>query len=104
MFHGTADPLVPYQWAVNTLDEAHAAGLVSYLTTYQGEGHVPFDHTEQIIAQTTNFLYWMLDLRQASNAQGRRRSAGARHRDRSSTPHPRRLLLLDPRTAGPCRL
>ena len=63
MFHGTADPLVPYQWAVNTLDEAHAAGLVSYLTTYPGEGHVPFIHAEQIMAQTTNFLYWMLALR-----------------------------------------
>ncbi len=26
MFHGTADPLVPYQWAVNTLNDAHAGG------------------------------------------------------------------------------
>jgi para-nitrobenzyl esterase len=66
MFHGTADPLVPYQWAVNTLNDAHAAGLVSYLTTYPGEGHVPFNHVDQIMAQTTNFLYWMLDLQHAS--------------------------------------
>jgi carboxylesterase type B len=65
-FHGTNDPLVPYQWAVNTLNEAQAAGLVSYLTTYQGEGHVPFNHYEQIMAQTTNFLYWVLDLQHAS--------------------------------------
>ena len=43
MFHGTVDDQVPYDWAVNTLDEAQAAGLVSYLTTYQGEGHVPFN-------------------------------------------------------------
>ncbi len=62
MFHGTADPLVPYQWARNTLDEAQAVGLVSYLTTYKGEGHVPFNHVAQIMDQTTNFLYWMLDL------------------------------------------
>jgi acetyl esterase/lipase len=62
MFHGTADPLVPYQWALNTLHEAQDAGLVSYLTTYQGEGHVPFNHVAQIMDQTTNFLYWMLDL------------------------------------------
>ena len=27
LFHGTADPLVPYQWAVNTQDDATAAGL-----------------------------------------------------------------------------
>ena len=51
MFHGTADPLVPYQWAVNTLNQAKAAGVISYLTTYQGEGHVPFNHYEQIFAQ-----------------------------------------------------
>lgn len=66
MFHGTADPLVPYQWAVNTLNEATAAGLVSYLTTYPGEGHVPFNHYEQILAETTNFLYWVLDVKHAT--------------------------------------
>ena len=67
MFHGTADAVVPYQWAVNTLDEAHAAGLVSYLTSYPGEGHLLFDqHDEQIMAQTTNFLYWLLELPNAS--------------------------------------
>jgi acetyl esterase/lipase len=66
MFHGTADQLVPYQWAVNTLDEARAAGLVAYLTTYEGEGHVPFNHVAQIMDQTTNFLYWMLALRDAA--------------------------------------
>ena len=53
---------MPYQWAVNTLNEAEAAGLISYLTTYQGEGHVPFNHYDEIFAQTTNFLYWVLDL------------------------------------------
>jgi acetyl esterase/lipase len=66
MFHGTADPLVPYQWAVNTLNDAHAAGLVSYLTTYPGEGHVPFNHYVEIFAQQTNFLYWVLDLQHAA--------------------------------------
>jgi hypothetical protein len=66
MFHGTDDPLVPYQWAVNTLNDAHAAGLVSYLTTYPDEGHVPFIHAAEIMAQTTNFLYWMLELQHAS--------------------------------------
>jgi dipeptidyl aminopeptidase/acylaminoacyl peptidase len=62
MFHGTNDPLVPYQWAVNTLNEAKAANVIAYLTTYQGEGHVPFNHYEQIFAQQTNFLYWVMDL------------------------------------------
>jgi acetyl esterase/lipase len=65
MFHGTNDALVPYQWAVNTLNEARAAGLTSYLTTYQGEGHVPYNHRNEIIDQTSNFLYWALDLAHA---------------------------------------
>jgi para-nitrobenzyl esterase len=66
LFHGTADPLVPYQWAVNTVNEATAAGIVSYLTTYPGEGHVPYNHRDQILAETTNFLWWTLDLTHAS--------------------------------------
>jgi para-nitrobenzyl esterase len=66
LFHGTADPLVPYQWAVNTVNEATAAGLVSYLTTFEGEGHVPFNHYVEIFAQQTNFLYWVLDLQHAA--------------------------------------
>ncbi len=62
LFHGTADNVVPYQWAVNTDDEAAKGGVVSYLTTFDGEGHVPFNHADQILRETTNFLYWMLDV------------------------------------------
>jgi acetyl esterase/lipase len=66
MFHGTADPLVPYQWAVNTQNEAKQAGILSFLTTYQGEGHVPYNHRDEILLQTSNFLYHTLDLSNAS--------------------------------------
>jgi acetyl esterase/lipase len=67
LFHGSSDFVVPYQWAVNTQKEAADAGLVSYLTTYPGEGHVPYlNHHDEILTQTTNFLYWMLDLTHAS--------------------------------------
>ncbi|GIU86096.1 MAG: hypothetical protein KatS3mg009_0611 [Acidimicrobiia bacterium] len=67
LFHGTVDPLVPYQWARNTVDAAHAAGLRSYLTTWEGEGHVPYvSHRGEIISQTRNFLYWELDLADAA--------------------------------------
>jgi acetyl esterase/lipase len=63
LFHGTADNLVPYQWAVNTINNAHAAGLDAFLTTWEGEGHVPYtEHRDQILGQTTNFLYWTLDV------------------------------------------
>lgn len=67
LFHGTVDVLVPYQWARNTVDAAHAAGLRSYLTTWEGEGHVPYvAHRNEIISQTRNFLYWELDLADAA--------------------------------------
>jgi pimeloyl-ACP methyl ester carboxylesterase len=66
LFHGTADPLVPYTWAVQTRNLANQAGLVSYLTTWPGEGHVPYvEHRTQILDQTRNFLYFMLDLAHA---------------------------------------
>ncbi|TML90388.1 MAG: hypothetical protein E6G06_12655 [Actinobacteria bacterium] len=66
LFHGTADPLVPYQWAVNTVNEARGAGLTSYLTTWEGAGHVPYtQHRTEILDQTRNFLYFELDLANA---------------------------------------
>jgi acetyl esterase/lipase len=67
LFHGTADPLVPYQWAVNTVNEAKAAGLQAELQTWPGAGHVPYgQHRTEILDQTTNFLYWELDLTHAA--------------------------------------
>jgi acetyl esterase/lipase len=67
LFHGTDDGLVPYQWAVNTVNEAKAAGLQSFLTTWDGEGHVPYAaHRTQILDQTRNFLYFELDAAHAA--------------------------------------
>ena len=67
LFHGTNDGLVPYSWAQSTVDAATAAGLVAYLVTWEGEGHVPYvAHRQQILDLTTNFLYWMLDLANAA--------------------------------------
>src|SRR5262249_41038703 len=42
LFHGTADPLVAYQLAVGTVNMAKAAGLDTFLTTWDGAGHVPY--------------------------------------------------------------
>ncbi|MCX7619592.1 MAG: alpha/beta hydrolase [Acidimicrobiales bacterium] len=65
LFHGTADVLVPYAWAQATVNDARAAGLESYLTTWDGAGHVPLiEHLDEIVFQTTNFLYWTLQLDQ----------------------------------------
>ena len=65
LFHGTADIVVPYAWATKTVDDARAAGIETYLTAWEGDGHVPYQHRGQIIEQTTNFLYWTLDLENA---------------------------------------
>ena len=67
LFHGTADPLVPYQWAVNTVNAAKAAGLDVFLETWTGQGHVPYvQNRTQILTQTTNFLYAELGLKTAA--------------------------------------
>src|SRR5262249_47572410 len=67
LFHGTADVIVPYQWAVNTSTFAVSQGLDSFLTSWPGAGHVPyFQHRTEILDQTQNFLYWELDLANAA--------------------------------------
>jgi carboxylesterase type B len=67
LFHGTADSLVPYQWAVNTVNAALAAHLDAFLETWQGAGHVPYaQFRTQILTQSRNFLYWEMDLQRAS--------------------------------------
>ena len=67
-FHGTNDPLVPYAWGKKTVDDAHAAGLESYLITWQGAGHVPYvQNRTQILDLTTNFLYSTMGLANAAH-------------------------------------
>jgi predicted esterase len=67
LFHGTSDSIVPYVWAQNTWNAANAAGLDSFLTSWAGAGHVPYaGHRTEILDQTTNFLYWEMDLANAA--------------------------------------
>lgn len=67
LFHGTADLAVPYAWATKTVDDARAAGLEAWLTTWEGDGHVPYlAHRTEIHDQTTNFFYWSLGLDQTT--------------------------------------
>ncbi len=66
LLHGTEDELVLYDWATTTVEQAHDAGAEAYLTTWPGEGHVPYaEHRQQILDQTRNFLYAALDLAHA---------------------------------------
>ena len=67
-FHGTNDALVPYAWATRTVDWARRPACPFYLTTYQGEGHVPIGppgRFQSIMDMTRNFLYIELDLAHA---------------------------------------
>ncbi len=67
LFHGTADRIVPFQWAQDTIREAMNAGLIATLTRFEGDGHVPYvEHRQEILDQTTNFLYATLDLEDAA--------------------------------------
>jgi acetyl esterase/lipase len=67
LFHGTADPLVPYATATATVDQAQAAGIDVFLTTWEGDGHVPYvQHRQEILDKTRNFLWWEMDLANAA--------------------------------------
>ncbi len=67
LLHGDLDTVVPYQWAVDAWTEAKAAGLSSYLTTFEGSGHAPYDdHGTDMFEQTRNFFYWEMDLTNAA--------------------------------------
>ena len=64
LFHGTADPLTPYQWATNTVTCAQDAGVWVHLTSWEGQGHVPYAaNRSQIVQETTSFLWNALSLR-----------------------------------------
>jgi acetyl esterase/lipase len=63
LFHGTADPLVPYALAQATVNAAASAGCIAVLRTWDGQGHVPYvANRAQILTETSNFFYWMLGL------------------------------------------
>jgi len=67
LFHGTADTIVPYQWAVNTYNAARKARLVVFLESFPNEGHVPYvQNRTQILTQTSNFFYIALDAHHAA--------------------------------------
>jgi acetyl esterase/lipase len=66
-FHCTTDPLVSYQFAVNTINAAKAQGLDAFLESWDATCHVPYaEHRQQILDQSRNFLWWKLDLAHAA--------------------------------------
>jgi len=69
LFHGTADTTVPVAWAQNTATAAEAVEEVrAVMTIKEGTGHGVFGaHTAEAIEQTRNFLWWQLELADASS-------------------------------------
>ena len=66
-FHCTTDPLVPYPLAVSTINSAQAVGLDAFLESWNETCHAPYaEHRTQILTQTTNFLWWEMDLAHAA--------------------------------------
>ncbi len=66
-FHCTTDPLVNYQWAVTTIQDAKAAGLDAFLESWNETCHVPYvAHRQQILDESRNFLWWEMDLQHAA--------------------------------------
>jgi predicted peptidase len=69
LFASTQDPVVPYQWSVDTLDKLTEFGVPGKLTTFESNVHVPFDQYGDVIRkQTAKFVYKQLDLKNAKGA------------------------------------
>lgn len=67
LFHGTSDVVVPYSWAQSTVTGLQDAGITVETTYWSGAGHVPYvTYRTDILDQTTNFLWWSMNLGKAS--------------------------------------
>jgi para-nitrobenzyl esterase len=68
LIHGTADPIVPYQWSADTTAALLKAGVPAFLEALSGAGHVPYaQYHDLIVSQSDYFFYDFLDL---AHAQG----------------------------------
>ena len=67
-FHCTTDPLVAFQWAAQTVYTAASQGLDAFLESWDETCHVPYvEHRQQILDQSTNFLWWEMGLADAAS-------------------------------------
>lgn len=57
MYHGTNDTTVPYALGVETCAGTTAMLNRCKLVTYPGEGHGPWKHREEILLESTQWLY-----------------------------------------------
>ncbi|MCU1454033.1 MAG: Carboxylesterase type [Acidimicrobiales bacterium] len=67
LFSGTADPIVPYQWSVDTAKALTKAKVFNVFKPLPGAGHVPVDkYADLFTSQSQYFFYDLLDLGHAA--------------------------------------
>jgi Carboxylesterase family len=68
LVHGTADPVLPYQWSVDTVNALQKVNRFALLQTIDGAGHVPWyePYRSHITTQAEYFFYYALDLAHAA--------------------------------------
>lgn len=72
LFSGTADPIVPYAWSVETAAALLNNGVASFLEPFDGAGHDPYVQFEtQIVTQSDYFFYTFLDAADAIGSPAR---------------------------------
>ena len=69
LFSALDDPVVPYQWSVDTNTKLTSLGIASKLVTFQSGGHVPFDQYGDVMEKgTAKFYYSALGLKGTKGA------------------------------------
>jgi dipeptidyl aminopeptidase/acylaminoacyl peptidase len=66
--HGTEDPVVPYDWAVQNAVAMYNLGILTVLEPIEGARHgLPADYGPLLNEQQDYFLYWTMDLAHAQH-------------------------------------
>jgi para-nitrobenzyl esterase len=66
LFSGTADPVVPYSWSVQTAAAMRRFHIPVILRSFPGAGHVPWQFRTLIESDSDRFLFRHLDLAHAA--------------------------------------
>ena len=58
-FHGTADPIVPYQWSDLTTAGMLKAGVGAWLQHQDGAGHVPYAQYRSLFLEQMDYFFYL---------------------------------------------
>jgi dienelactone hydrolase len=89
LFHGTADPIVPYKWSTDTTAALLSAKVPAFIEPLDGAGHVPYGQYGNLFYQQSDyFFYDLLDLGHAAGQPVSVRRAADRQERRLAQRHP----------------